>query len=56
MRGVVALDEVYLDGRAHLYLKTLAKVLSPALATKPDVGSNHLERAIEIPISEDRRG
>lgn len=48
MQKILALDEFYKDGGAHLYLGTLAILLPPALGGKPDVARRHFERAIEI--------
>jgi len=48
MQQVVALDESFEDGGAHLYLGALATLLPPALGGKPDVGRRHFERAIVL--------
>ncbi len=48
MQRVVALDEGYQDGAAHLYLGGLATVLPPALGGRPEVGKAHFEKAIAL--------
>jgi hypothetical protein len=48
MQRVVALDEAYQHGAAHLYLGGLATVLPPALGGRPEVGKTHFERAIAL--------
>lgn len=48
MTRVVALDEAYQNGAAHLYLGGLATVLPPALGGRPEVGKAHFERAIAL--------
>lgn len=48
LRQVVALDDSYENGMAHLYLGGIATLLPPALGGKPEVGRAHFERAIEI--------
>jgi len=48
MTRVVALDEKYQWGRAHLYLAVINSQLSPALGGKPEQGRMHFEKAIEI--------
>lgn len=48
MTRVVALDEGYQNGAAHLYLGGLATVLPPALGGRPEVGKAHFERAIML--------
>ena len=48
MERVVALDENYQQGAAHLYLGVLRTQLSPALGGKPETGRFHFERAIEL--------
>ena len=48
LQRVVALDDTYADGMAHLYLGGLATLLPPALGGKPEQGKAHFERAIEI--------
>lgn len=48
MTRVVALDEGYQNGAAHLYLGGLATVLPPALGGRPEVGKAHFEKAIML--------
>lgn len=48
MERVVALDETYQHGEAHLYLGVIATLLPPALGGKPEEGRIHFERAIRI--------
>jgi hypothetical protein len=48
MNRVVALDEGYQDGEAHLYLGTLATLLPPAMGGKPEKGRAHFERAVVL--------
>jgi hypothetical protein len=48
MERVVALDETYQHGEAHLYLGVIATLLPPALGGKPEEGRIHFERAIKI--------
>ena len=48
MERVVALDEGYSHGEAHLYLGVIATLLPPALGGKPEEGKRHFERAIEL--------
>ena len=48
MQRVVALNEFYKDGEAHLYLGIFATLLPPALGGKPELGRKHFERAMEI--------
>jgi hypothetical protein len=48
MRRVVALDEGYRDGGAHLYLGILATLLPPAMGGEPERGRAHFERAIAL--------
>lgn len=45
---VVALDETYTDGSAHLYLGILATLAPPALGGRPEVGKEHFLRAIAL--------
>ena len=45
---VVALDETFEGGQAHLYLGIIRSQLSPALGGKPEQGKYHFERAIEL--------
>ncbi len=48
MQRILALDEDYKQGSAHLYMGTFAILVPPALGGKPDVARMHFERAIEL--------
>ena len=48
MERVVALDESYERGSAHLYLGVMTSLLPPALGGKPEEGRGHFERAIAL--------
>lgn len=48
MERVLALDEKYQEGAAHLYLGGLETLLPPALGGRQEEGRAHLERAIEL--------
>lgn len=48
MLRVVALDETFERGSAHLYLGVLATLLPKAMGGKPEEGRRHFERSIEI--------
>ena len=48
MRRVIALDERYEQGAAHLYLGVLATLLPEALGGRPEDGRAHFERATEL--------
>jgi hypothetical protein len=48
MERVVALDETYERGSAHLYLGVMTTLLPPALGGKPEEGRAHFERAIAL--------
>lgn len=48
MERVVALDEGYQHGRAHLYLAVFHTRLPPAMGGKPEQGREHFERAISL--------
>lgn len=48
LETVIALDEGYENGNAHLYLGVLGTVLPPALGGKPEVGAQHFQKAIEL--------
>ena len=48
MERVVALDESYERGSAHLYLGVMTSLLPPALGGKPEEGRGHFERAISL--------
>lgn len=42
---VVAIDETYERGQAHVYLGAMRSLVPPALGGKPEVGRAHFERA-----------
>lgn len=48
MQRVVALNEAYENGGAHMYLGVIATLIPPAMGGKPDVGREHFERAIAL--------
>lgn len=48
MRRVVALDERFERGAAHIYLGVLETLRPAALGGKPDEGRRHFERAISL--------
>jgi hypothetical protein len=48
MERVVALDEGYEDGGAHMYLGVFATLVPPAAGGKPEEGRLHFERSLEI--------
>ena len=48
MTRIVAVDETYRQGSAHLYLGTFAILVPPALGGKPEVARMHFERAIAL--------
>lgn len=48
MKQVIALDETYEDGGAHLYLGVFNTLIPPALGGKPEVGRAHFERAMSL--------
>ncbi|MFH1156658.1 MAG: TRAP transporter TatT component family protein [Pseudomonadota bacterium] len=48
METVVALDEMYMDGGAHLFLGTIATLLPPMLGGRPEDARTHFEKAIAI--------
>jgi len=48
MQRIVAVDEKYDNGNAHLYLGIMESLLPPALGGKPEVGRAHFDRAIEL--------
>jgi hypothetical protein len=48
MRRVVALDESYEGGAAHLYLGILATLLPEAMGGHPEEGREAFERVIEL--------
>lgn len=48
LERVVALDEGYEQGGAHLYLGVLASLRPPALGGRPQAARRHFERALEL--------
>ncbi len=48
LETVVALDEAYDHGQAHVYLGVINAQLPPAMGGRPEVGRAHFERAIEL--------
>lgn len=48
MKRVVALDESFQNGNAHLYLGVLATIIPPMLGGKPDIGKQHFEKAMQL--------
>jgi TRAP transporter T-component len=56
MSRVVALDEGYERGAAHMLLGVLATLRPPAFGGKPDEGRRHFERAIELSGGADLMG
>lgn len=46
LQRVVALDDRYDNGGAHLYLGGIATLLPPAMGGKPEEGKTHFEKAI----------
>lgn len=48
MQRVVALDDVYEQGAAHLYLGVLLTTRPATLGGKPDQARQHFERALEL--------
>lgn len=48
MKRIVALDETYQFGGAHVYLGIIATLVPPAMGGHPDVGRAHFERSIEL--------
>jgi len=53
MLRVVALDDSYRRGSAHLYLGVLATLIPEALGGKPEEGRRHFERSIELSGGQD---
>jgi len=53
MLRVVALDDSYRRGSAHLYLGVLATLIPKALGGKPEEGRRHFERSIELSGGQD---
>ncbi len=48
LERVVALDDSYKEGSAHMYLGVLTTLRPPSLGGKPEIGKAHFERAIEL--------
>jgi hypothetical protein len=48
MERVVALDDSYEDGGAHLYLGVLYSLRPASLGGKPELAREHFERAVEL--------
>ena len=48
LEAVVALDEGYDLGQAHVYLGVINAQLPPAMGGRPEVGRAHFERAIAL--------
>lgn len=48
MQRVLALDEAYQGGAAHLYLGVIATAIPPALGGRPEAGRAHFEKAIAL--------
>ena len=48
LQRVVALNESYRDGEAHLYLGILKSLLPPSLGGRPADGERHFKRALEL--------
>jgi hypothetical protein len=48
MERVVALDDAFQEGGAHLYLGVLYTLRPASLGGKPELGRQHFERAVEI--------
>lgn len=48
MQRVVALDEHYQQGEAHLYLGVLATFLPPALGGQSELGRQHFDKALVL--------
>lgn len=48
LERIVALDEAYDGGGAHVYLGVLATLLPPAVGGRPEEGRAHFEKAIAI--------
>jgi TRAP transporter T-component len=45
---VVAIDETYERGQAHVYLGAMRSLVPPTLGGKPEIGRAHFERAIAL--------
>ena len=48
LEQVLALDETFKQGSAHMYLGVLYSLIPPSLGGKPEVAKAHFERAIEL--------
>lgn len=48
LERVIALDETYDHGGAHLYLGAIATLIPPAVGGKPEVARQHFERVLQI--------
>ncbi len=48
MQRVVALDESWQGGAAHLYLGVIATAIPPALGGRPETGRGHFEKAVSL--------
>lgn len=48
LEHVLALDESFKQGDAHLYLGVLHSLIPPSLGGKPEVAKTHFERALEL--------
>lgn len=48
MQRVLALDETYQGGAAHLYMAVIATSIPPALGGRPELGTRHFEKAIAL--------
>ncbi|HEX4870586.1 MAG TPA: TRAP transporter TatT component family protein [Moraxellaceae bacterium] len=48
MQRVIALDERYQSGAAHLYMGVIATAIPPALGGRPEQGKAHFEKAIVL--------
>lgn len=48
MQRVIALDERYQSGAAHLYMGVIATAIPPALGGRPEQGRAHFEKALAL--------
>lgn len=48
MSRIIAVDETWQNGQAHLYMGVLKTLLPPALGGKPEQGRYHFEQAIKL--------
>jgi len=53
MTRIVAIDDSWKNGQAHLYLGVLNTLLPPALGGKPEQGQFHFKRAIKLSKGKD---